>query len=388
MLRGESNLPMRDTWRRRQEQRGMTGEEMRRMDTYGLSPRGNALQRHQPINVFKVEQVGKILADSPSDRTPQPPSGPIGGTDSPRVKFSVRQPQTARATMQEAAQRDHTEVALTKKEMKRKLLEERQVANQARAAANLKRSIEAARTRRDLKFQQNLKELRDNREFVSGVYAKVDAEDAAKLQKQKKLYKDWEAQVFLKIQEQVVDQVDALDVFEMQARKQRLLKDYMAAENRMQEGIKRDVVIKSDYDPYQWKQHAVRYKQSAIADPVKRDLERMYEDRLGPGDSKGTIPKHRTRVCISPQMYDGAKLKGTPHGIFANMMAGNKNLEKSEMNKKIYKDHVWGCFNHFRPLVDDGTVAGHELRTYHGTMGRKKAPQYGGETETETESEF
>eukprot|EP01043_Picozoa_sp_COSAG02_P001201 COSAG02_NODE_24_length_52386_cov_726.042898_20_plen_358_part_00 len=356
------------------------------METYGLSPRGNALQRHEPINVFKVDKVGQIIVDSgPPEKVPQPPSGPIG-PDSPRVKFSVRQqaPETARAVMQEAAaQRGHAEAGMTKKEWKRKLLQERHLANQARMAEHLKRTIEAAGNRRELKFQQNLKDLRDNREFVADIFAKVEAADAAKLQKQKKLYDEWESEVFDKIQEQVVDQVDALDIFEMEARKQKLFKEYMAAENRMQEGIKRDVVIKADYDPYQWKKHAVRYKQTTIADPVKRDLEKMYEDKLGPSDSKGTIPKHRTRVCISPQMYDGAKLKGTPHGVFANMMAGNKNLEKSEMNKKIYKDHVRGCFNHFRPLVDHGTLATHELHAYHGTKGRKKVEVFGEDTESE-----
>ena len=86
----------------------------------------------------------------------------------------------------------------------------------------------------------------------------------------------------------------------------------------MQEGIKRDVVIKSDYDPYAWKKHAVRYQGGQkLNDPVKRDLEKMYEDKLGPAGGRGEIPHHRTRVMIDPQMYDGAKLKGTPHGSVA-----------------------------------------------------------------------
>jgi hypothetical protein len=388
MLRGESNLPMRETWQRRRERRELTGDDLRRMETYGLSPRGASVQRHEPINVFKVDKVGQILSDSgpAAEKVPQPPPGPMG-PDSPRVKFTVHQaPESARAVMQEAAaQQSHAEAGMTKKEWKRKLLEERHIANQARMAESLKRSIEQANNRRELKFQQNLRDLVDNREFVNECYSKVEASEEAKKQKQKKLYKEWEEQVFDKIQEQVVDQVDALDIFDMEARKQKLFKDYIAAENRMQEGIKRDVVIKADYDPYQWKEHAVRYKKAQIADPVKRDLEKMYEDKLGPSDSKGTIPKHRTRVCIDPQMYDGAKLKGTPHGIFANMMDGNKNLEKSEMNKKIFKDHVGSCFNHFRPLVDHGKLASVELHDYHGTKGRRRLEPFTGE---ETDSEY
>ena len=187
--------------------------------------------------------------------------------------------------------------------------------------------------------------------------------------------------VFDKIQEQVVDAVDSIDVFSMEARKLKLFEDYMKAENRMQEGIKRDVVIKADYDPYQWKEHAVKYKQKQIADPVKRDLEKMYEDKLGPGQYKGTIPKHRTRVCISPQLYDGAKLKGTPHGIFASMMAEKP---KNAMDEKIYKDHVTSCFNHFRPLIDHGTLATTEMQEFSGTKGRRVLEPFGGgETDSE-----
>ncbi len=109
-----------------------------------------------------------------------------------------------------------------------------------------------------------------------------------------------------------------IDIFDLERRRLELYKEYMKAENRMQEGIKRDVVIKSDYDPYAWKKHAVRYQGGQkLNDPVKRDLEKMYEDKLGPAGGRGEIPHHRTRVMIDPQMYDGAKLKGTPHGSVA-----------------------------------------------------------------------
>ena len=383
MLRGESNLPLRETWQRRRERRELTGDDLRRMETYGLSPRGSLSQRHEPINVFKVEKVGAMLSEGGPERiVPQPPPGATG-PDSPRVKFTVHQaPGSARAVMQEAAQQQtHAEAGMTKKEWKRKMLEERHIANQARMAESLKRSIEQKNERRELKFQQNLKDLRDNREFVSDCYAMVDSSEDAKKQKQKKLYEEWERNVFDKIQEQVVDAVDSIDVFSMEARKLKLFKDYMKAENRMQEGIKRDVVIKADYDPYQWKEHAVKYKQKQIADPVKRDLEKMYEDKLGPGQYKGTIPKHRTRVCISPQLYDGAKLKGTPHGIFASMMAEKP---KNAMDEKIYKDHVTSCFNHFRPLIDHGTLATTEMQEFSGTKGRRVLEPFGGgETDSE-----
>lgn len=317
-LRGESNLPMRETWKRRQERRDLTADDTRRMDTYGLSPRGASIQRREPINVYNDQKFQDLLRQSPSPHPPLSPSGP----DSPRVKFTVHKtPQSARGAMKEAtdAQKsDHAERGLSKKEWRRKMLAEQHALMEARMSANVARGMEQAKERRELRFQQNLKALADDREFAQECYALVDSQEELRKQKQKKLYKEWERDVFNKIQEQVIEAVDSLDIFDLERRKLELYKEYMKAENRMQEGIKRDVVIKSDYDPYAWKKHAVRYQGGQkLNDPVKRDLEKMYEDKLGPAGGRGEIPHHRTRVMIDPQMYDGAKLKGTPHGSVA-----------------------------------------------------------------------
>ena len=316
-LRGESNLPMRETWKRRQERRDLTADDTRRMDTYGLSPRGASIQRREPINVYNDQKFQDLLRQSPSPHPPLSPSGP----DSPRVMFTVHKtPQSARGAMEEVtkAQSDHAERGLSKKEWRRKMLAEQHALMEARMSSNVARGMEQAKERRELRFQQNLKALADDREFAQECYAKVDHQEAQRKQKQKKLYKEWERDVFNKIQEQVVEAVDSLDIFDLERRKLELYKEYMKAENRMQEGIKRDVVIKSDYDPYAWKKHAVRYQGGQkLNDPVKRDLEKMYEDKLGPAGGRGEIPHHRTRVMIDPQMYDGAKLKGTPHGSVA-----------------------------------------------------------------------
>lgn len=65
------------------------------------------------------------------------------------------------------------------------------------------------------------------------LYDEMEQHDAAVHQKQRKLYQDWEREVFNKIQEQVVKKVDSLDIFELERRKMRLYKEFMNAENRM-----------------------------------------------------------------------------------------------------------------------------------------------------------
>ena len=43
------------------------------------------------------------------------------------------------------------------------------------------------------------------------------------------------------------------------------------------------------------------------------------------------------------------------------MMDGHDN--NSEMRQKIYADHVGPCFNHFRPVVDNGELAAAEMKS-------------------------
>ena len=72
------------------------------------------------------------------------------------------------------------------------------------------------------------------------------------------------------------------------------------------EGIKRDDVAAKDYDPFAWKEDAIRYSTKSIKDPIKRDLERMHEESMGPTSRSGSIPKSRNKVMLDPQFYCGA----------------------------------------------------------------------------------
>jgi hypothetical protein len=66
-----------------------------------------------------------------------------------------------------------------------------------------------------------------------GLYDEMDHHEAGVRHKQRKLYMEWEREVFNKIQEQVVEKVDSLDIFELERRKMKLYKEFMNAENRM-----------------------------------------------------------------------------------------------------------------------------------------------------------
>lgn len=118
-----------------------------------------------------------------------------------------------------------------------------------------------------------------------------------------------------------------------------------------QEGIKRDEVDTGDYDPFAWKSDAVKYSSRNLRDPIKRDLERMYEDRIGPANASSTVPKARNKVMLDPQLYCEEKLISTPYGWHMQLMAGEGKLpHEIAMRAKSYKDSVG-------PLMDDFTPA-------------------------------
>ena len=345
MLRGANNLPLRETWLRRHTMKPAESADQRRVQTYGLSPRGGVSSH--PVEVFNPRKLEELLRRTPELDAAKPrPTGP----SSPRVRFTVNPGQHAPAAAHTSAVAVQAaqQPALSKKEWRRQMLQEKHDRNMARTREQVHRSVEVAGHRRELRFQKNLKELRDDDEFVRALYDDIDHHDASQRMKQKKLFQEWEREVFNKIQTQVVRKVDSLDIFELERRKMQLFNSYMSAENRMvrvrimygslpltfsavqQEGIKRDEVSTGDYDPYAWQQHAVKYSSRKLKDPIKRDLgelainfsiddthvylkdtvrvEKMFEDRLGPQSDRGVVPRSRTKVMLNPSQFTKEKL--------------------------------------------------------------------------------
>jgi hypothetical protein len=298
------------------------------------------------------------------------------------VRFTVADPGARAPVRPEAnhgASTARDPPPMSKKDWRRQMLLEKHERNMERTREQVKRSMDMATNRRELRFQKNLKELRDDDEFVRGLFDHVASHEATQRQKQRKLYQDWEREVFNKIQDQVASQVDALDIFELEARKMKLYKEFISAENRMQEGTKRDEVDTGEYNPFSWQEHAVKYKTRNLDDPVSRDLQRMYQDRVGPGNVGGEVPKSKSKVMLDPTFYTKDKLSSTPYGREAQLVQGEgKSAEEMAMRAKNYRDSVGLAMNDYDPLKGQPQrmAARLEFKNQVGTAGLRRVLPY------------
>ena len=177
------------------------------------------------------------------------------------------------------------------------------------------------------------------------------------------MYKEWEEQVFNKIQRRVCSRVDARSSTDIEREKQALYQEFLDATNR-KDGLFRDIIIESDYDPLNWREESLKYS-GAVEDPVKRELTRMANDREGIGGKGAGITAARSKEILDVKMWD--KLEATPHGKAAEMFAASA----AGIKKPISKTQITTTKIDHYDIDRNLTTATHELHGYYATKGRK-----------------
>lgn len=217
---------------------------------------------------------------------------------------------------------------------------------------------------RELRFQEMEKAfLAENREFAAELFKACDHKDASDRRRARLMYKEWEEQVFNKIQRRVCSRIDARSSTDIEREKQVLYQEFLDATNR-KDGLFRDIIIESDYDPLNWREDSLKYS-GAVEDPVKRELTRMANDREGIGGKGAGITAARSKEVLDVKMWD--KLEATPHGKAAEMFAASA----AGIKKPISKTQITTAKIDHYDIDRNPTTATHELHGYYATKGRK-----------------
>jgi len=229
------------------------------------------------------------------------------------------------------------------------------------------RKIEEGKAKSDQKTHEMVSAYQSlEATFVKGCYEMVDHKATSERQKYKKLYEEWCTNVFDKIQGRVNRRVDKMAAKDIEDQKRHMFQEFLDTTNR-KDGIYRDIIIESDYDPLAWRKETVTYGTGKINqdDPVKRELNAISQDRAGPGAPKG-IPRHRSREVLDVKMWD--KIEATPHGKAAEMFAAQTS-GATKPTSKTQTLSVPRVSHYERPATH--ATATHELHGYYGTKGRK-----------------
>lgn len=217
---------------------------------------------------------------------------------------------------------------------------------------------------RELRSQEMEKAfLAENQQFAAQLFKTCDHKDATDRRRVRLMYKEWEEQVFNKIQRRICSRVDARSSTDIEREKQALYQEFLDATNR-KDGLFRDIIIESDYDPLNWRDESLKYS-GAVEDPVKRELTRMANDREGIGGKGAGIPKARSKEILDVKMWD--KLEATPHGKAAEMFAQSA----AGIKKPISKTQISTAkIDHYN-IDNNPKTATYELHGYYATKGRK-----------------
>eukprot|EP01048_Picozoa_sp_COSAG05_P011085 COSAG05_NODE_1021_length_6146_cov_2.729949_3_plen_167_part_00 len=132
----------------------------------------------------------------------------------------------------------------------------------------------------------------------------------------------------------------------------------------LQDGLFRDIIIESDYDPLHWREESLRYN-GRVEDPIKRELTKQSNDREGIGGKGLGIQPARSKTTLDVKMWD--KLEATPHGKAAEMFAQSM----SGIKKPISKTQITTAQTDHYNIDMNPTTATHELHGFYATKGRK-----------------
>ena len=194
------------------------------------------------------------------------------------------------------------------------------------AKKEAERRLKEKAATKEREFEERFKAFQErNSELIRSVDGAIAADEAWRTRKQERLFNEWSAKVFQPMQDQINAQLASISDSEVEERRRAMFQSFLDESNRKTNGLFRDIIIESDYDPLaQAQQSTMRYKKSSIADdPTKNRATREMGDRLAsgllrelPGDPR---LKHK-RNEVPVQLW--ATMDATPHGRYNQVIDG------------------------------------------------------------------
>ncbi|KAF5829034.1 hypothetical protein DUNSADRAFT_16653 [Dunaliella salina] len=131
-------------------------------------------------------------------------------------------------------------------------------------------------------------------------------------EKQRALHKEWQTQVFDKIQGRLDKALSKTSPRETEARLQAQMDDFLRTGNT-KAGIYRDVICEQDYDPLSTRSTTLKVQTGDIFDPLKRDWIKARNERLNMGLSAGSSGS-LGKDTFDTKMWNEQNVRSTPYG--------------------------------------------------------------------------
>ncbi|KAG5183621.1 hypothetical protein JKP88DRAFT_290303 [Tribonema minus] len=212
---------------------------------------------------------------------------------------------------------------------KRLRLAEKYALEQARLQAETERLVQerkAARTAaKEAQYTALYGDVMAGHDLVDELDRAMDIVDSAEYNKRLKQHSEWTQNVYGAIQAQIRQQIDAMDPKALSKQKQDDYQLFLDEANR-KPAIFRDIVVESEYDPFEVNRRAIKARVPKLVDPTSRPTDRterwgsclaqsMSQLRLGVGAFEEVVARLHDEFSRLEGIFEDVKA----HAGYARM---------------------------------------------------------------------
>ena len=204
---------------------------------------------------------------------------------------------------------------------------------------------EAFAEEEDRRMERLLKHIATEEEWVQSIERKLQMREAQCFARQSELAREWGSKVFRNIQRQIEEQLAARSVEKIRERRLALMEEFIQIEKRKDGGIKLDIIIESEYDPFLGHKSLMKYKMNDLNDPLKQEvnaLNMLPNGKLKPKPKMG-------RDSLDVRLWD--RLDATPFGRFDRLL-----LEHPPEPRTDGEGFSRVNFDHYQVATDRATL--------------------------------
>jgi hypothetical protein len=203
-----------------------------------------------------------------------------------------------------------------------------------------------------------------NQSLVKEVDGAVRADEAWRIRKRERLFNEWTLKVFQPMQDEINRKLASQSNEEIEQKRRYMFQCFLDESNRKTNGLFRDIIIDSDYDPItQAKQATMVYTRAKITeDPTKNRATREAGDSLVRGLLPPVADDQERRTFVSVEMWN--RMEDTPYGRYSSQ---DDNPDKRPRKPNFLRSNV--TFNHFD--IATGVDA---VKTEQQIRGKGKTP--------------
>lgn len=176
---------------------------------------------------------------------------------------------------------------------------------------------------KELEFEERFSTFKHNNEtLVQEVDGAIKADVAWRQRKKERLFNEWTNKIFEPMQADIQQKLSSLSREDIEGKRRHMLQCFLDESNRKANGLFRDIIIESDYDPLAQAQGAtLKFKAPNVADdPTKNRATREMGDRLASGltafSRGGPEPPKPSKNAVPVTMWN--RMEATPYGRYSD----------------------------------------------------------------------